>query len=92
MTTEPLSDARLAKIRASYPFEADGRSWYEGDAVEAFSAVVDLMAEVDRLRAKPLLVVSVDAPLSEDDAARFRAQLEATVVEIRKGSVGDDRA
>lgn len=81
--TEPLSDARLEEIRGNVTgiCSCCGYDVHEFEVID----VQDLLDEVDRLRAKPLLLVEVKAPLGEEDAARIRAQLESAMAAIRDG-------
>ena len=90
--TEPLSDQRLAEIRAGYPF-GDDRPWLEDDAVEAFDAVLELVDEVERLRAE---LAELGEPrvewtlrgnpnaLPDEAAARFTARFQPSVIVNRR--------
>jgi hypothetical protein len=66
--TEPMSDQRLAEIRAGYPFD-DDRPWFEDDVFEAFDAVPELVAEVDQLRLENQLLYAVTKHLRATAAA-----------------------
>jgi len=76
---EPLSDARLDEIRASYPLNDIG-FWDEDDAIAAFEAVQDLLGEVDRLREQADVVTAVRECVAKAkrSALRLTACIAAT--------------